>query len=142
MQCHYSLCSLLKHLIFMSRWENSVRKEDTTTISWANFTLRIRKINHPIYTRDKKQASSNQLRSPRGMFIGCALNGECRWTGVAHAEGVKDNTASEVYVKRFKEKEVRIQVLEDNFPCANGSKKTGRSTSSHLQPGSILFDFG
>ena len=53
---------------------------------------------------------------------------------MAGAEALRNNTASECYVKRFKEKEVEFKRVEEQFtfPCANGSIKfAGDGPSYH-----------
>ena len=57
------------------------------------------------FQQRQKQASSIQLESPQKIFWTYALNARDGWTRdplVANAEVWKNNTASEVYVKRFK----------------------------------------
>ena len=60
------------------------------------------------------QLSSKVLK---GIFIGHALNAGGSWTGVllvADVEASNNNAAGEVYVKRFREKDVGIQKWQNN----------------------------
>ena len=65
---------------------------------------------------------------------------------MADAAELKDNTASEAHVKIYREREVGIQKVGEQFifPLPNGSIAISRmwSESSYFQPESILFEFG
>ena len=105
-----------KHSRYMNRWGNSLRKMIRHSIPRSNGTLWSRD-SPPIST--KRQNKLHQFSSEvLPFFIGYALNAGGGWTGdllVADAEAFKKNTASELYVKRFKEKEVAIQKVSEQF---------------------------
>ena len=79
-----------------------------------------------------QMASSGFIKSSQqvftSMFIGYALNARSGWTGdllMEDAEESKDKVASEVNVKRFKDKVLGILRVGEQFTflCADGSKK-------------------
>ena len=84
--------------------KNSARKRMRHSISWTNNTLWSRDISSYNLHKRQKQASSIQLKKSSKVFFGNTLNAGGGWTRdllVADAEEMKDNSASEVYVKRF-----------------------------------------
>ena len=133
----------LKHLIFMSRWENSVRKEDTT----HNFVGQL-------YPLDQKDLIIQFTQETKASFVKSAQKSSryvyrmCFERRVPlDRRGTRRRSERQRCIRSLRQKIQRERSGEFKcwrtiFPVANGSKKTGWSTSSHLQPGSILFDFG
>ena len=93
-----------------------------------------------ISTNDKTRLHQFGTKMLPGIFVGYALNSGGGWTGdviTADWHEIENNIASEVHVKRFKSKVVRIKRLQEAFVClcADGSLRqedhTQRQTLRH-----------
>ena len=77
-----------------------------------------------IHVPQKRTGFINSAQtSSKVSFTGYAFNAESGWTGdllAADAEELKENIASEVYVKRFKENAVGIQKNKRTSPLSLG----------------------
>ena len=94
------------HSRFMRRWKTPYERR-YDPLCGPNNTLRSRDFVLSHFHERQGQASAIQLTSPPRYFFGCAVNTEGGWTGdllVADAEGLSNNTASEVHVKKDSKK--------------------------------------